>query len=106
MSKSSSRIADIRRMEALVLHPKNGMYFENRAFDADEFAVTLWPGTLLVFRRMLVSSECFEAKEVRSSSSRGQHLPVLAGGVLWSRWAAFEAEKSISAYREAVNRSS
>jgi len=90
--------------EALLFHPTNGLFFEDGSFEADEFAVTLRPGMVLIFRRMPSTPECFEAVEVRETSSQGPRPPASVRGVLWSRRAAIEAEKSISAYREAISR--
>jgi len=106
MAESLSRIANVHTVkipEALVFHPKNGLFFEDKLFDTDEFSVTLRPGMLLIFRRMPSTPECFEVKEVRAANSQDPHLPILGLGVLWSRRAAIEAEKSICAYREAIS---
>jgi len=88
--------------EALVFHPANGLFFEDKSFEADEFAVTLRPGMVLIFRRMLSTPECFEAREVRETSSQDPRPPVSVRGVLWSRRAARQADQDIAAYRRGV----
>jgi len=106
MSEFQARIADLNTVkipDALVFHPANGLFFEDKSVMTDEFAVTLRPGMLLIFRRMPSTPECFEVKEVRETRSQDPHPPVLGLGVLWSRRAAIEAEKSICAYREAIS---
>jgi len=95
----------VKLPDALVLHPRNGLFFEDGTarIEADEFAATLWPGTVLVLRRMQASPEHFAAVAVRVANSQDLHLPDLIQGVLWRRQAVIEADRDISAFVQAAS---
>jgi len=111
MSISLSTMEDfdsgsVKLADSLVLHPRNGLFFadESGRVTVDEFSVTLWTNTVLVFQRMQASPEYFAAVAVRDASSQDPRPPDSIQGVLWRRQAAIEADRDISAFVQAASR--
>ena len=96
-------MSDIR-IDALCV-VKNGMYVEDekKRIRADEFLVGLTPTTHLVMRRLASSPNTFGVSEVILGDCLRLTKLDSWSGVLWSRRAAVEAEKAISAYKSNLN---
>ena len=96
-------MSDIR-IDALCV-VKNGMYVEdeNNRIKANEFLIGLTPTTHLVMRRLPTSPQNFGVSEVILGDCLQLTKLDSWSGVLWSRRAAVEAEKAISAYKFDLN---